>query len=507
VFGPGSLADEPARLDPEKRAALYRLYEVFPRGHRLAGRRRFHQGVIEWRKGLAKTEFAAWITLAELHPEGPVRCDGFDAAGDPVGRPVRHPYIPMMAVTEEQVSELAYGVLKYVVEHCSDVDMFDVGLERIIRKGRDGALTTFQHFDEPHRLHLASHRNAHETMVQNLSKRPLEDPWGLYTSTAGQPGQNSIEEDLRKGAEKVAKGTAKNSKLFFFGRWAGPEHDDLSTVDKRVAAIAEATGPAGEYGPGQFERIADDYDREGCDRAYWERVYLNRWLKSGSQAFDMKKIWLLRRPDRIPDGAFVGGGFDGARFRDTTALVLTDIATGLQQCVGSWSRPDHVVDWEVPEAEVTELMHDTMGRFDVYKIYADPPHWTEPVGTWSARWPNQVEEFWTNQYKRMAYTLRETLEAIDSGSITFGGEHVLTSNGQSNQQQDLLEHYGNAGRQDLRLLDDEGKPLFILCKLDGRNDLKFDRSMAGVLSWKATADARKCGAKPRPKARMPRRIY
>lgn len=525
VFGPGSLADEPARLDAEKRAALYRLYEVFPQGHRLAGRRRFHQGVIEWRKGLAKTEFAAWITLAELHPEGPVRCDGFDAAGDPVGRPVRHPYIPMMAVTEEQVSELAYGVLKYVVEHCPDVDMFDVGLERIIRKGsdgsdegqavpvanapgsRDGALTTFQHFDEPHRLHLASHRNAHETMVQNLSKRPLEDPWGLYTSTAGQPGQNSIEEDLRKGAEKIAKGTAKNSKLFFFGRWAGPEHDDLSTVEQRVAAIAEATGPAGEYGPGQFERIAEDYDREGCDRAYWERVYLNRWLKSGSQAFDLKKIELLRRPERIPDGAFVTGGFDGARFRDCTAVVLTDIGTGLQQCIGSWSRPDNVEQWEVPEAEVTGLLEDTMGRFEVHKIYADPPHWTETVGSWSARWPDRIEEFWTNQYKRMAYTLREYLEAIDSGSITFGGEFVLTSGGESNQQKDLLEHLGNAGRQDLKILDDHGQPLFILCKIDGRPDLKFDRGMAGVLSWKACMDARKSGAKPRPKARMPRRIY
>jgi hypothetical protein len=106
----------------------------------------------------------------------------------------------------------------------------------------------------------------------------------------------------------------------------------------------------------------------------------------------------------------------------------------------------------------------------------------------------------------MAYTIREVLEAVDAGSITFGGADVPTE-GQSNQQRDLLEHYGNAGRKDLKILDDEGKPLFVLCKQDGRDDLKFDRAMAGVLSWKACMDARKKGAQPRPKVRMPRRIY
>lgn len=75
VFGPGSLAGQPAELDAEKRAALYRLYEIYPRGHRLEGRRRFQRGAIEWRKGMAKTEFAAWVAYAEPPPRcaGPAR--------------------------------------------------------------------------------------------------------------------------------------------------------------------------------------------------------------------------------------------------------------------------------------------------------------------------------------------------------------------------------------------------------------------------------------------------
>lgn len=197
VFGPGSLSGQPARLDDEKRGIIYRLYEIYPQGHRLAGRRRFQRGAIEVRKGLAKTELAAWISGCELHPEAPVRCDGFDASGNPVGRPVESPVIPMMAVTEEQVEELAYGVLKYVLENGPDAELFVITKEKIIRKGwngtedgfvvavsnapgsRDGARTTFQHFDEPHRLFMQRMRDAHETMLQNMPKRPLEDPWTL----------------------------------------------------------------------------------------------------------------------------------------------------------------------------------------------------------------------------------------------------------------------------------------------------------------------------------------
>ena len=525
VYGPGSLQGEPYVLDPEFRAFIYRAFEVCPKGHPWEGRRRFKRVGLSVRKGLAKTEKQALLAFCELHPEGPTRFDGWDAYGNPVGRPVRSPYIPMLAVTVEQVEELAYGALKYIVEEGPDADLFDSTLERIIRLdpsgradgkavalanspgSRDGARTTMNCFDEPHRLYLPRQLKAHQTMDANLPKRPLDDPWSLYVGTAGQPGQGSVAEEIHIEALAIAEGKIERPDLFYLYRTDDDPNRDLTDKDERIRAISEASGPAGEWGPGQFDEIASKWDRPGADGPYLERVWLNRWRKQGSQAFDMKKLELLKRPDRIPDGAFVAGGFDGARFRDCTALVLTDIQTGLQQCVGSWSRPEDTEDWEVPEDEVTGLVEEIMGRYDVHKIYADPPHWTETVGSWSARWPDRIEEYWTNQHKRMAYTIRETLEAIDSKSITFGGTDIPTDGGKSDQQKDLLDHYANAGRQDLKILDDEGKPLFILCKQDGRQDLKFDRAMAGVLSWKACADARKAGAKPRQKLRAPRRLY
>lgn len=535
VFGPGSLAGLPAKLDDEKRGALYRLYEVYPQGHRLEGRRRFQRGSLEWRKGLAKTEFAAWVCGVELHPEAPVRCDGFDAFGQPVGRPVAYPYIPMMATTEEQVSELAYGVLKYVLEESADADLFDISLERIVRLNdrgradgmavpvsnspgsRDGALTTFQHFDEPHRLFLPRQLAAHETMSANLTKRPMEDPWAFYTSTAGEPGQNSIQEQVRGEAEKIDRGEIEDPALFFFARWAGEKHVDLmprpattkepevtpkQALKNRVAAIAEATGPAGEYGPGQFESIAKNWDRPGADLAFLERVWLNRWRRGNSRMFDTARITnVLAKPGQcIPAGAFITLGFDGARYRDSTALVATDIVTGLQQLLGLWERPEFADEWEVPEEEVTGLLADTMRTFDVWKLYGDPPHWTETMGSWSGRWPDQIEEWFMNNRKRAAYAAREYAEAMASASVTFGG--VDDDSRDFLAHTDFIRHLTNTGTKDTRLLDEEGKPLYIMAKPDGRLEFKIDASAAGNLSWKARLDAIASGAKPKKKTKM-----
>lgn len=515
VFGPGSLKGQPAKLDREKRAFIYRAYELHPRGTELAGTRNFQRCGLEWRKGLAKTELGAWITYAELHDEAPVRFDGWDARGNPVGRPVASPYIPMLAVTAEQVEELMYAVLKEVVENGPDSDRFLVTNERITRLdkfgrpdgdavpvanapgSRDGARTTFSPVDEPHRLYLPRQREAHETMVQNLHKRQIEDPWMLYVSTAGRAGQGSVQEDLRGEAEEIQKGTRDDPTLFFVSRWAGQEHKDLSTVELRKAAVADATGPVGEWGLGQFERIARDYDRKGIDKSYWERVWLNRWRAGDSQAFDMIRARELKTTDTIPAGAFVALGFDGARVRDATALTAVDIETGVAELLALWERPVDAEEWSVPESEVTEAVADAMKKYSVWRCYADPPYWIETVAGWAQRWDSQIIEWHTNRHKMMAYQTRAFVEALDSGAIRFGA---------SPYQVDLLRHMGNTAKHELRVRDDEGKPLWVPSKADGRLEDKIDASVSLILAWSAVLDARRSGARPHAAVYVPFKI-
>src|SRR5690606_3140924 len=126
VHGPGDLRGQPARLDDEKRALIWRMYEVYPQDHPLAGRRRFKRVGLSLAKGLAKTELAAWIAACERHPEAPVRCIGWAGAGNPSGGPVTAPYIPLVAYTEEQSDELAYGALRVILEESPLRDDFDI---------------------------------------------------------------------------------------------------------------------------------------------------------------------------------------------------------------------------------------------------------------------------------------------------------------------------------------------------------------------------------------------
>ena len=531
VYGPGSLQGQPYEIDPEFRAFLYRCFEVYPKGHQWAGRRRFKRVGLSVRKGLAKTEKQALIVFSHIHPEGPGRCDGFDASGDPVAAPVRAPYVPMLAFSLDQVEELAYGALKYIVEHGPDADLFDSSLERVLRldefgradggayplaqspDSRDGARTTLNAFDEPHRLYMPRHLRAHETMDANLPKRPLDDPWSCYVGTAGELGQGSVAELLHTEAEMIARGEIARPDLFYLYRTDNGGHD-LSVKDQRIVAVAEATGPAGEWGPGQFDDIASKWDRPGADTAYLERVWLNRWVKSGQQAFDPKR-WAqlvheagdVTRPlrKRIAKGAKVTIGFDGAVFRDATALVITDLQSGTQELVAIWERPellDEDADWEVPIGEVNEVVADVFKWYRVVRMYCDPPHYVEQVAKWAGKWPGVVEEWWTNRDRPMAYAIRAYRDAMTAGEVGWSLDPVEADGEAAHET--LARHIGNAGKRATKIVDDEGQPMVVLQKIHpGR---KFDAAMAGCLSWQARLDAIKSGKHQTRRPSRPRRI-
>lgn len=494
VFGPGSLKGQPARLNSDQKFVLYRAYEVWPLGHPRAGKRVFNRCGMSVRKGSAKTELMAWVAFCELHSDAPVRFNGFESDGTlRQGRPVMDPYIPLMANTKDQVEELAYGALMVICQEGPDADLFDVGLDRIIRLGydgeadgkavpiagapnaRDGARTTFQGIDEPHRLYLPNHKAAIETMIANLPKRPLEDPWMLSCTTAGQPGQHSVAEDEYFEAESIARGQVERPAFFFFHRQASDGYD-LARFEDRVQAITEASGPdVAEWS--DIEGIAAQWDRPKADKTYLERVWCNRWTQMDAQAFDVRKWNTLELTGEvIPPRSRVTIGFDGARMRDATAFVVTDIDTGFQELMGLWERPDDAEDdWEVPEAEVTAKLQELMSRFRVVRMYCDPPHWNNTVGEWSVTHGDEVvQEWWTNRTRPMVNAIGAWSEAIETGRVSHNGDP------------DLARHVGNAGRRQTNLLDERGERLWILGKLHPTR--KFDACMAAILSWQARMD-------------------
>jgi hypothetical protein len=525
VFGPGDLKGQPLKLDDDRRFILHRAYEVWPKGHPREGRRRWKRIAVSVRKGFAKTELMSLVAFAELHPESPVRFDGWDSRGEPVGRPVVDPYIPMLANAKLQVNELAYGALKYICEECVDADWFDASLDRIIRfnaAGRpdgkavplanapdsnDGGRTTFQGFDETHRLYLPSERQAVTTMEANLGKRVAQDPWSMSTTTAGEPGQNSVAETDHFEAEAMSRNEIKRPRMFYFHRQASDDWD-MDKFEDRCQAIIEASGPE-LAARTDIEDLASQWDIPGADKPYLERVWTNRWTQQGLQAFNLALWKKLARPEaQIPRGAYVTVGFDGARFRDATALVMTDVRTGLQQLEFLAEQPLHVEDWEVDEAALTAKWNYIRRSYKVLLCYGDPAYYTATLGAWAAKAGVSpvtkrpvVQEFWTNKQDRMVKALLGYESAINSGVVTYSDVDYAT--GESQKHGDLTRHIGNAGKKLLNTVDlQTGKRKWILGKL--HKDRKFDAGMAGVLSWEARMDV--LPMLPKPKKRVIARI-
>lgn len=496
VFGPGDLGGQRARLDPEKRALIYRFYEVYPEGSRdangklIEGRRRFRRGVWSAQKGSAKTELAAWIAACELSPEGPVRTDRF-ANGVPLGRPVAAPYIPMVAYTEEQTSDLAYAALVAILDDSAIRHLFDIGLERIMTAdgrgkavalagapdSRDGARTTFAHKDETHRWTADRLRKAHRTMIANLPKRLIADPWELETTTAYVPGEDSVAEQTMEYLQQVADGIIRDSRIFGFHRQASDGHD-MTTAEGRRAAVVEAAGPTATWK--DIEGIVDLWQDPKADFEYLERVWTNRPLATAAQAFDAA-AWnanVRHKHKKKCGGRLITLGFDGSLTDDATALIAT-CRCGIQWPCGIW-QPDPKRGEEIDKKVVDAVVRATFEGHAVVRMYADPSKWETQLSDWAERYGTKVVAAWpTVLTRKMAAALRSYSVAIRTGEVGNTGDPVFA------------RHIGNAQKLPMgpSYVDDDGAPLWLIRKDRPGSPNKIDAAMAGCLSWQARNDA------------------
>ena len=86
----------------EQEDFLLRFYEIDP----ITGKRKHRRGVLSRSRGWGKSPFLG--AMAILEALGPVVPDGWDADGQPVGKPwatVRTPLVQVLAVSEKQTQE------------------------------------------------------------------------------------------------------------------------------------------------------------------------------------------------------------------------------------------------------------------------------------------------------------------------------------------------------------------------------------------------------------------
>ena len=437
----------------------------------------------KWGKG----PLAAAIICAEA--DGPVLFDGWDAAGEPVGRPWATPWIQVTAVSEDQAANVWRALVPMIETGSIRADIPDTGETRINLPGggriepvtasarsRLGQRITFAVQDQTESW---IKRNGGHALADN-QRRGLGGMGGrsIETPNAWDPNERSVAQltfeshppDVHIDYPTPAKGSVRNKR-------------ERRRVLAGVYGDAARRPPDGRWEPWvDLDRIdaeAEELIRRG-DPGQAERWYLNRVLPGADAAFDPAEWKGLARPgEGIARRELVTLGFDGARRRDSTGIIATDVVTGLQVVVAVWERPAHAdEEWEVPESEVDAAMEACFERWKVWRLYADPPYWESTVDKWAGRWPKRVVSWWTNRPKAMAYSLRNYRGAMAAGELHHDADETYAV------------HVANARRVNQPgMVDEEERPLWLIAKERPDSPNKIDLAMAGCLSWEARGDA------------------
>jgi phage terminase large subunit-like protein len=386
--GPGDVQGQRLQLDDEQVRFICRAYEIDDTGRRLVRRATYSRP-----KGRAKSELAAAIVCAEAL--GPVRFDGWDSAGMPVGKPVTSPIIPCVA-TEEGQADNTFGAAYYMLGEgaAADIPGLDIGLTRIFIPGggkihamsakassKDGGKETFANFDETHLFITPELHRLIATIRRNLAKRKAAEPWSLETTTMYAPGQGSVAESSHTYAQAISDGKVHN-RSFLFDHKEGPDPEsfDFDDDDELREALCEAYGEAAEWM--DLERLIAEARDPATIRSDFIRYFLNRPARNIESLWIKPTEWsALADPDvQIPEGETIDVGVDMALTNDSTAVVWSHkLPDGrrVQRCRVWAARPDvrahvHVPGGRIRIGDIEAHIRGLAERYRIASVVYDP---------------------------------------------------------------------------------------------------------------------------------------
>lgn len=524
---------EPFVPTREQAAFVLRYYAINP----ATGKRLRRRGVYSRPKGSGKSPFLGGLGATEALAD--VVPDGWDAAGEPVGRPwssLRTPWVQFAAVSEDQTRNAWSPLLEMLREgpalwNYPGMDPMDTFVA--LPKGRIEFVTSAATSREGNRPVFAVLDQTEEwkpgnggvrlaaTIRRNLGKTggsSIEAP-NAYVPGAGSVAEDSAEY-ARRLAEAVRKGRSPEPGLLYDHREAPPE-TDMTDRESLMAGLRYAYGDSADSAGGwvDLERIAAEVWDPATDPQDARRFYLNQvthatdsWLTQPEWAAvtDAAKVVGEREPITL--------GFDGSRSRagrsttDATALVGCRVSDGHLFLLEVWEQPDGPAgrDWRVPTHLVDLAVRDAFRRHRVVGMYADPAKWESYVAQWEADFgpklrvkatrANPIEWWMTGGRARATVQALAAFHSAVVESAAVASEdpdrRELTHDGSSV----LARHVLNARRR-------QSTQGVQIAKEHPDSPRKIDAAVAAVLAWQARLDALAAGPEEPPLVQyVPRRI-
>lgn len=517
----GPMIGQPFRLYDEQVAHLVNKYRLDPKAREEHGNDAYQYGGSMLVRGQkwGKDPLLAAIDL--FHAFGPCDFAGWDANGDPVGKPHPSPWVAVAALNDAQANN-TWLPIKAMVESSvlADLPGVEVNLDMVrlpcgnpmerlttTAFGRLGGRFT--------KVSLTENGLMTDTVKTGASggqRSPLSFAQTLIRSVDGMGGMwtaatNTWDPTEHSHAQRVYD--AKDEHIYVDARLSR-KRVDLADDDQLRREVIYLYGDSirengGHQSSQRIMRAVRDTSKSENDV---RRFFLSEIL-SGEQQLCTTTAWAaFSRPSTLTAGEAITLGFDGSRARDATVLTATRISDGRVFHLRTWlpkcmceqprHRPEDCKDKRVDRNDVDQAVTDTFDAYEVWYLFGDPYKWQEYLSLWAARWPNRIVEVPTNVETRMDDILDLWITARDNKTFTHSGDTTLT------------EHVENAAvakgrrRSSKPRVDGSGQPVEHYLKVvKKREGLLIDAAISMLLSFAARDHAIEDGALTREEKPAP----
>ncbi|MFD0037267.1 hypothetical protein ACFVIZ_06415 [Streptomyces anulatus] len=305
--------------------------------------------------------------------------------GEPMGVPWPTPLIQLTATSEDQVANV-YRPLRSMVKRGPLAEVMQSG-EEFTRVGDDGRIdvvtsSALSRLGNPIIFAMQDETGLYNTAnklrrVAETQRRGAAGMGGrsMETTNGWDPSENSVAQTTSEAkARDIFRYHPQAPKTLSYANkrdrrkihavvYAGSTHVDLDAIEAEAAEIMEK------------------------DPAQAERFFGNRCVAGSASWLDPAKWAAKEKPQRVRPRTRIVLGFDGSDMDDWTA-IRAETMTGYQ-FTPQWGEEDAPTIWnpadyggQVPRAEVRAAMEQMFRRYDVVRLYADPPYWQTEVDEW-----------------------------------------------------------------------------------------------------------------------------
>lgn len=409
--------------------------------------------------------------------------------GEAMGRRWNKPLIQITATSEDQTDNI-YRPLQAMIRNGPLSELMKVG-EQFIRLPNDGRIDvvtssaqsrlgnpiTFGAQDE---TGIWTDGNS-MTKVATTQRRGLAGMSGrsLETTNAWDPTENSVaqktaetkQKDVYRFHRPPPKGLKYNLKSerrkIHTAVYEGSTHIDLGAIEGEAAELME------------------------LEPAEAERFFGNR-ITAGMGSWMSQDAWDARQAVvKIGERPRVVLGFDGSDVDDWTG-IRAETLDGYQftPTYGPSNRPTiwDPEDWEgqVPRLEVGAAMDELFTKYEVIRLYGDPPYWDSEMSAWEAEYGDKRVIRW---YTRRPVQMHEACERLLTDVVKK--DSPFTHDG----CETTSIHVRNARKA--------ARPMRRYVLRKATHIQKIDLAVCSILAHEAAMDAVADGlAKPKKKSKM-----